>query len=160
MDTLSKYYETVDPEFIKLRAVCKDILQSEEDLKEIVQLVGKDSLAESDKVILEVAKLIREDFLAQNSYTTYDKYCPFYKTVGMLKNFVHFYNEAQRAVRESSSGHKVTWNTIKTNMGKLIYKLSSQKFLEPDKGKEYVEKQLKALNDEITESFRSIDDDM
>lgn len=40
---------------------------------EIVQLVGKDSLAESDKVTLEVAKMIREDFLAQNSFTPYDR---------------------------------------------------------------------------------------
>lgn len=65
---------------------CKEILQEEEDLSEIVQLVGKASLAESDKITLEVAKLIKDDFLQQNGYTPYDRFCPFYKTVGMLKN--------------------------------------------------------------------------
>lgn len=61
-------------------------LQEEEDLSEIVQLVGKASLAESDKITLEVAKIIKDDFLQQNGYSPYDRFCPFYKTVGMLKN--------------------------------------------------------------------------
>ena len=51
----------------------KEILQEEEDLSEIVQLVGKGSLAESDKITLEVAKLIKDDFLQQNGYTPYDR---------------------------------------------------------------------------------------
>lgn len=55
-------------------------------MQEIVTLVGKASLAEADKVTLEVARLIKEDFLQQNSYTPYDRFCPFYKTVGMLRN--------------------------------------------------------------------------
>jgi V-type H+-transporting ATPase subunit A len=44
-----------------------------------VQLVGKNSLAESDKITLEVAKLLKDDFLQQNGYSSYDAYCPFYK---------------------------------------------------------------------------------
>lgn len=52
---------------------CQEILQEEEDLSEIVQLVGKGSLAESDKITLEVAKLIKDDFLQQNGYTPYDR---------------------------------------------------------------------------------------
>ena len=55
-------------------------------MSEIVQLVGKASLAEADKITLEVAKLVKDDFLQQNGYTPYDRFCPFYKTVGMLKN--------------------------------------------------------------------------
>jgi len=47
-------------------------------------LVGKASLAEGDKITLEVAKLLKEDFLQQNSYSAYDRFCPFYKTVGKL----------------------------------------------------------------------------
>ena len=43
------------------------------------------SLAESDKITLEVARLIKDDFLQQNGYSPYDKNCPFYKTVGMMK---------------------------------------------------------------------------
>lgn len=98
---LDDYYEKNYPEFIALRTkvrvaflLCrltiqmqtKEILQEEEDLQEIVTLVGKASLAETDKITLEVAKLIKEDFLQQNGYTPYDRFCPFYKTVGMLRN--------------------------------------------------------------------------
>lgn len=52
----------------------KEILQEEEDLSEIVQLVGKASLAETDKITLEVAKLLKDDFLQQNRYTKNSKY--------------------------------------------------------------------------------------
>ena len=49
-------------------------MQEEEDLQEIVQLVGKGSLAENDKITLEVARLIKDDFLQQNGYSPYDRY--------------------------------------------------------------------------------------
>lgn len=90
MRALDDYYEKNYSEFVALRTKCKEILQEEEDLSEIVQLVGKASLAESDKITLEVAKLIKDDFLQQNGYTPYDRFCPFYKTVGMLKNMQVF----------------------------------------------------------------------
>lgn len=66
MRALDDYYEKNFPEFVPLRTKVKEILQEEEDLAEIVQLVGKGSLAESDKITLEVARLLKEDFLQQN----------------------------------------------------------------------------------------------
>lgn len=88
------------------------------------------SLAEADKITLEVAKLIKDDFLQQNSYTPYDRYCPFYKTVGMLSNIVAFYNMAQQAVEHTSqSDNKITWAIIKDNLGELISKLTRMKFM-------------------------------
>merc|ERR1712038_1161984 len=57
--SLEGYYEKNFPEFVALRTKFKQVLQEEEDLAEIVQLVGKSSLAESDKVTLEIAKLIK-----------------------------------------------------------------------------------------------------
>ena len=70
---LDDYYEKNYPEFTPLRTKCNEILQEEEDLSEIVQLVGKNALAETDKITLEVAKLIKEDYLQQNGYTSYDR---------------------------------------------------------------------------------------
>ena len=84
MKALDDYYEKNFPEFVGFRTKVKEILQEEEDLSEIVQLVGKASLAESDKITLEVAKLLKDDFLQQNGYSPYDRYCPFYKTVNVL----------------------------------------------------------------------------
>jgi V-type H+-transporting ATPase subunit A len=66
MRALDDFYEKNYPEFVPLRTKVKEILQEEEDLSEIVQLVGKASLAESDKITLEVAKLLKDDFLQQN----------------------------------------------------------------------------------------------
>jgi V-type H+-transporting ATPase subunit A len=66
LKSLDPYYETLDPEFVGLRTKVKEILQMEEDLTEIVQLVGKDSLGESEKITLEIARIIRDDFLQQN----------------------------------------------------------------------------------------------
>ncbi|NXA43455.1 VATA ATPase, partial [Eudromia elegans] len=70
---LEPHYERQHPEFPALRTKAKEILQEEEDLAEIVQLVGKASLAEADKVTLEVAKLLKDDFLQQNGYSPYDR---------------------------------------------------------------------------------------
>merc|ERR1712165_497144 len=95
--SLEGYYEQAFPEFVGYRTKFKQVLQEEEDLSEIVQLVGKASLAESDKITLEVAKLLKDDFLQQNGYSPYDKYCPFYKTVGMLRNIVAFYDLARHS---------------------------------------------------------------
>jgi V-type H+-transporting ATPase subunit A len=66
MRALDDYYDKNFAEFVPLRTRVKEILQEEEDLAEIVQLVGKASLAETDKITLEVARLLKEDFLQQN----------------------------------------------------------------------------------------------
>merc|ERR1719482_1592027 len=74
---LDPWYEENWPQFPPMRTTIKEILQTEDDLTEIVQLVGKDSLAESDKLILEVAKIIKDDYLQQNGFSDWDKTCPF-----------------------------------------------------------------------------------
>ncbi|KAJ2850777.1 H(+)-transporting V1 sector ATPase subunit A, partial [Coemansia erecta] len=123
MNALEPYYESADPEFVSLRTKCKEILQTEEDLSEIVQLVGKSALAETDKITLEIARIIKDDFLQQNGYSNYDRYCPFYKTTWMLRNMIGFYKHATHTV-ESTSG-QITWAKIRDNMGDIIYRLSS-----------------------------------
>jgi len=155
---LDTFYDKFDSEFTGLRRQCKEILQQEDDLTEIVQLVGKDSLAEGDKITLEIAKIIREDFLQQNGFTPYDRYCPFYKTVGMMRNLIRFYNLAQQSISKSSDDSKITFNTIKTSMGDLMYKLSSMKLQDPADGEEHVKSEYADLYEEITNAFRSLED--
>ena len=93
-------------------------------------LSSQNSLAESDKITLEVAKLLKDDFLQQNGYSSYDAYCPFYKSVGMLKNFMLFYDLARRAVESTAqSENKITWAIINDQLRDVMYQLSSQKFL-------------------------------
>lgn len=160
MRILDDFYDKNYAEFVPLRTQVKEILQEEEDLSEIVQLVGKGSLAESDKIILEVAKLIKDDFLQQNSYTTYDRYCPFYKTVGMLQNIVTFFNMAQQAVEHTSqSDNKITWATIKDNMGDIIHQLTRMKFMNHNEdGEAVVKEKLAKLSEEMQEQFRKLEE--
>ena len=75
---------------------------------------------------LEVAKLIKDDFLQQNGYSNYDRFCPFYKTVGMLRNMMGFYDLATQTL-ESSNG-SLTWGKMRDTIGDLLYKLTSMKF--------------------------------
>jgi V-type H+-transporting ATPase subunit A len=160
MRALEDYYEKNYPEFIAMRTKCKEILQEEEDLQEIVQLVGKASLAETDKITLEVAKLIKEDFLQQNGYAVYDRFCPFYKTVGMLKNMIAFYDLSRHAVESTSqSENKITWATIRDHMGDTMYTLSSMKFKDPVKdGEVKIKKEFEELYELMQTSFRNLED--
>jgi len=160
MRVLDEFYDKNFPEFVPLRTQVKEILQEEEDLSEIVQLVGKGSLAESDKIILEVAKLIKDDFLQQNSYTPYDRYCPFYKTVGMLTNIVAFYNLAQQAVEHTAqSDNKITWAIIKDNLADIIHQLTRMKFKNHyTEGEETVRASFSKLNEDMQEAFRKLEE--
>ncbi|XP_043928763.1 V-type proton ATPase catalytic subunit A [Protopterus annectens] len=157
---LDEYYDKQFPEFVPLRTKAKEILQEEEDLAEIVQLVGKASLAETDKITLEVAKLIKDDFLQQNGYTPYDRFCPFYKTVGMLSNMISFYDMARHAVESTAqSDNKITWAIIRENMGDILYKLTSMKFKDPVKdGEAKIKADYVHLYDEMQNAFRSLED--
>jgi len=157
---LEPFYEKEYPEFLQLRSQVKEILQVEDDLAEIVQLVGKGSLAESDKITLEIAKLLKDDFLQQNGYTPYDRFCPFYKSVGMLKNMMAFYDMSRKACESTAqSENKITLSTIKDTMGKLMYELSSMKFKDPNKmSKEEILGEFDDLHGRMSEAFRNMED--
>ncbi|GBP76265.1 V-type proton ATPase catalytic subunit A [Eumeta japonica] len=160
MRALDDFYEKNYPEFVPLRTKVKEILQEEEDLSEIVQLVGKASLAETDKITLEVAKLLKDDFLQQNSYSSYDRFCPFYKTVGMLKNIIAFYDMSRHAVESTAqSDNKVTWNVIRDAMGNILYQLSSMKFKDPVKdGEPKIKADFDQLLEDMSVAFRNLED--
>ena len=160
-NALEPFYEKTDSEFLSLRAKAREVLQKEDELNEIVQLVGKDSLAESDKITLETAKFLKEDFLQQNSFTPYDKYCPFYKSAGMLRNMIKFHELANAAVERTATSEsaKITYNVIKARMGDLMYRIASQKFEDPNDGEEKVARTLSDLGDDLASSFRQLEDE-
>jgi len=160
MQHLEPFYEQLDPEFGRVRAVAREVLQKEDELNEIVQLVGKDALAESDKIVLETARFLKEDFLQQNSYTPYDKYCPFYKSIAMMKNITTFHALATRAVeRTQGLDHKVSYNLIKNRLGDLLYQISSQKFEDPEQGETALRAKFQKLNDDLHDAFRLLEEE-
>jgi len=117
---LGEYYAKVDPEFMVLREAVRKILQQEDELTEIVQLVGQDSLSEDQKAVLFVAQLIKDEFLQQNSFSSYDYNCPLYKTLGMMKILVKFYENCLRIISDTSKQEK------KISMGYIVQTLSSE----------------------------------
>eukprot|EP00916_Digyalum_oweni_P013875 GHVL01022695.1.p1 GENE.GHVL01022695.1~~GHVL01022695.1.p1 ORF type:complete len:441 (+),score=65.45 GHVL01022695.1:403-1725(+) len=160
MRALEGFFDDFDPEFARLRQKFKEILQAESDLQEIVQLVGKDSLSEDQKVILEVAKIIREDFLQQNAFSDYDYMCPLYKTVGMMKTIVTFYEESQKAISESTGeGHRITYSTIFNALRDIISRVTAMKFQDPKQTEKYFKSYFLTLQDDIKAGVRGIADE-
>ena len=163
LQTLQPYFDKFDPELPELLRSAREILQKEDELNEIVQLVGKDALAEADKITLEAARLLREDFLQQNAFSSHDKYCPLYKSAAMVKNMIYFHRRAtaavERTVGAASESKRVTFNDIKANMGDLLYRLSSQKFEEPSDGEEVLKGRFSALNNDLREAFERLEED-
>merc|ERR1719272_536711 len=109
---LEPFFNNMDDQYSTLRETAMSILQLEDNLQEIVQLVGKESLSEDQKVIMEVAKLIREDFLQQNGFTDYDFMCPLGKTIGMMRVIIGFHEAAQKVMAETSGDNKITWAMV------------------------------------------------
>jgi len=161
---LQSYYMEHDPEFLENVKTFKDILQMENDLQEIVQLVGKDSLSEDQRLVLEVAKLIKEDYLQQNGFSVYDKFCPLYKTSRMLRNLALFYNLGIKAIKNSDETNRITWRRIRNDLEQQYIALTRMKFQdpnkfedEPGKSKDAVCAELDKLMEEIISGYQDLE---
>ena len=93
------YRDKVSPEFVQLTRRMSALLQREAELQEIVQLVGPDALQDAERLIIEVGKILREDFLQQNAFSDVDGFCPMEKQYGVLKGILEFYDRAQQALK-------------------------------------------------------------
>merc|ERR1712134_223520 len=153
---LEPFFEKFDPEYGFLQQKMKEILQKEDDLQEIVQLVGKDSLSEDQKCTLEVAKIIREDFLQQNGFVNYDFKCPLAKTIGMMRCIVTYHETAQKTMAETSGDNKITWGMIYSELKAIHIKVTEMKFEKPTYVDEHYGKVDNALNEEILAAFRQM----
>ena len=100
---LEDYYsDNVSPEFPELRAEALALLQKDKELQDIVALVGPDALPPSEKIILETARMLKEDFLQQNAFHETDSFCSLEKQYLMLKTILRFYEKAQDLYRRGA----------------------------------------------------------
>lgn len=103
LEDVAKWWkENVSSEWFELRAESYQILQREDTLKEIVRLLGPEALPDEEKLILEVARMIKIGILQQNSFDKVDTYCSPQKQVKLVKLMVRFYKEALKALREGT----------------------------------------------------------
>ncbi|SMQ53467.1 unnamed protein product [Zymoseptoria tritici ST99CH_1A5] len=151
---LQPYYEKTNPEFPRYRDRIRELLSTSEDLDQVVQLVGKSALGDGDKITLDVAGLIKDDFLQQNGYSDYDQFCPLWKTAYMMKAMMTFHDEAQKAI---SQGH--TWNKVRESTSEIQNDLRSMKFELPTDGEEAVTKKYEDLLQRMNEKFASVMDE-
>ncbi|NTW92494.1 MAG: V-type ATP synthase subunit A [Methanoregulaceae archaeon] len=123
----SLYLESIEDWFIQsgfndwkeMRDVTMYLLQKEVELQEIVQLVGPDALPESEKAILEVTRMIREDFLQQSAYHEIDSFCPLDKQYWMLKVILNFYERTGEAMNKGVALNKILKLPLKAEIGRM-----------------------------------------
>jgi len=120
LDSIGDWYvEHVAKDWRELREKTMYLLQKEVELQEIVQLVGPDALPESEKAILEVTRMIREDFLQQSAYSDTDSFCPMEKQYLMLKVIMTYYAQVNEVMNRGISLKQIQALPIKTNIGRM-----------------------------------------
>ncbi|NFD87186.1 V-type ATP synthase subunit A [Clostridium botulinum] len=118
--------ENISDKWVNLRTRAMVLLQEEANLEEIVRLVGIDALSEADRLKLEVAKSIREDYLMQNAFHDVDTYSSLKKQYKMLKLVLAFQDDAERALRSGVYLDKIT------SMLEMRDKIARAKFIPED----------------------------
>ena len=106
------FQQRVAEDWPQLRAWLMRLLQQEEELMEMVQLVGVDALQEEQRVVLEVSRLIREDYLRQSAFSGVDASCPLEKQYWMLKVLRRFHDVALEAIRRGRSIEEVLGHPV------------------------------------------------
>ncbi|EMF12313.1 vacuolar ATP synthase catalytic subunit A [Sphaerulina musiva SO2202] len=152
--TLEKYYAEHAPEFPRYRERIRELLSQSEELDQVVQLVGKSALGDGDKITLDVATLIKEDFLQQNGYSDYDQFCPLWKTAWMMKAMMTFHDEAQKAI---SQGYN--WSKVRESTADVQSELRNMKFEVPTEGEENITKKYEELLQRMNEKFAAVVDE-
>jgi V/A-type H+/Na+-transporting ATPase subunit A len=103
LDDVSKWWTSnVSADWYDLRAESYHILQREDTLKEIVRLLGPEALPDEEKLILEVARMIKIGILQQNSFDKVDTYCSPQKQLKLVKLMVRFYKESLKSLKEGA----------------------------------------------------------
>ena len=104
LDAVTPWFdEHMGPDFMKNRNRAMHLLQEENELNEIVQLVGKDSLSPKDQLTLEIARMLREDFLQQNAFMDVDAYSSFDRQMRLLALILHYETLCRDAIDKGAA---------------------------------------------------------
>jgi len=121
-ETLKNYLNTkVAEEFTDLRQQAMQLLEEESELQEIARLVGIESLSAKERLILESARSIREDFLHQNAFHPQDTYTSLRKQYLMLRTILHFHNSGLKALEEEKSLNEILSLSVREKISKMKY---------------------------------------
>lgn len=144
IDTMEKWFnEHVNGNWMNLRNDIMHLLQEESELDEIVKMVGMDALSPTDRIKLEAARSIREDFLHQNAFHDVDTYTPLKKQYYMMKLIIDFYENSIEALNRGGDVESLLNLPVREQIGRFKY------YNEDDIDGEY-KKILENLNSEIS----------
>ena len=125
LDNMKDWFnETVAPDWMDDRQRMMSLLTEEAALEEIVQMVGMDALSPSDRLKMEAARSIREDFLHQNSFHEIDTYTPLRKQYLMMKLVLAFYDQASEALNKGASMKDLLVMDVREKIGRYKYTLA------------------------------------
>ncbi|MHA1198262.1 MAG: V-type ATP synthase subunit A [Candidatus Heimdallarchaeaceae archaeon] len=119
---LEDYYsQNVNDEFPELRAEALALLQKDKELQDIVALVGPDALPPSEKIILETARMLKEDFLQQNAFHETDSFCSLEKQYLMLKTILRFHEKAEDLYRRGTNVADIFESDLVVRIARMKY---------------------------------------
>lgn len=146
LDDVSKWWkQNVSEEWYSLRAESYNILQREDTLKEIVRLLGPEALPDEEKLVLEVARMIKIGILQQNSFDKVDTYCGPEKQLKLVKLMVNFFKEAQKSLKEGSSLPDIRAMPIITTLLKAKFEIPDDQVAKLD-----------SVNNQMSDQFQKI----
>lgn len=122
LDSMEKWFnEEVEPGWMNARQEMMSLLQDESKLNEIVQMVGMDALSPADRLKMEAAKSIREDFLNQNSFDEVDTYSSLRKQYLMMRLVMSFYEKAKAALEKGANVENLITMPSREPIGRFKY---------------------------------------
>lgn len=141
ISTLENWYEeNLAEDAIKLRNKMLELLYNENKLQEIVMLVGEDVLPDDQRLILEIAKLIKVGFLQQNAFHDLDTYVPLEKQYRMLKIIDYLYEKCRDVLKLSIPISQIKNSQIFGEILKMKYTVSNEDFSKIDEIQEMIDK--------------------
>ncbi|MBI3995714.1 MAG: V-type ATP synthase subunit A, partial [Nitrospirae bacterium] len=120
INSLEDYYrKEVAPDWSDLRKQMMALLQKEEELQEIVQLVGVDALQDQQRIALEIGRVLRDDFLRQHAFSEVDASCPLEKQYWMLKVIIHYDRFCQALLKKGRSVEEIFGLPFREELGRM-----------------------------------------
>jgi len=116
---LEDWFLRVDRDWQRLSGDARALLREEEELKEIVALIGADILGDKQRGVFEIAKMLKEYFLLQSAYHPVDVYCPIQKTYKMLRTLLKFNEKTRTAIESGVPLQKILALPVKVGLSRL-----------------------------------------
>ncbi len=147
LDTMGPWFEknVEGNDWMQLRQELMNLLQDESKLDEMVKLVGMDALSAPDRLKMEAARSIREDFLHQDAFHEVDTYTSLGKQHMMMQLVLNFYNQSSEALEKGASIEKLVNMSVREEIGRFKY--TAEDALDPE---------YKKINDDLSAEIQQI----